>query len=148
MSAPLPTPMRPQARSADQNRPDGRTNAICLTDISPRVLMEVLRQEYERNNLSAGRIEHLSNGHVRLAFYLKDGSRHEKPARKIDLAVAWMKEKRILDRERFFAGCPWANHSADLHSRAQRRLAKEGVIRKEGRMYVWVEEGEIPRKDH
>ena len=123
--------------SAGQAGRQAGDSIVCPVDITPRAMLEVLRDEYGRGNLSTGRVHVMSDGRVMLGLVLKDGSAYKPAETKAELAARWMHETRVLLRKEFFARCSFSGNSADLHSRAIRILYDADAIKKENKLWIW-----------
>ncbi len=134
-----PLTATPEVAQSPGQAGSGQVDAIeCPTDMTPRAMLELLRSEYGRGNLSVGRLHFLPGGQVMLGIVLRDGSAYKRP-NKTRAAAEWMRRTRVLSRPAFFAKCTFSGNSADLHGRAIRVLARSGDIEKDHGVWVWEE---------
>jgi len=97
----------------------------------------ILAAEIVSGNVASGHVRRYANGQVEIVFRLRNGAVYQRQPSKADRAAEWMVSNRVLARREFFAGCPFAGNSADLHMRALRKLAGAGRIEKDHGVWVW-----------
>lgn len=97
----------------------------------------ILAAEIMSGNVASGHVRRYANGQVEIVFRLRNGAVYQRQPSKADRAAEWMVANRVLARRDFFAGCPFAGNSADLHARALRQLASARRIEKDHGIWVW-----------